>query len=203
MTDFLVESGSNTSLSLLLRIKDGKDNEEAWQEFVRRYGTRIYEWCLNRKLSAHDAEDVAQNILLKLAKSLKRFEYDNQGTFRGWLRRVTENALIDFFKDQNKNRVGAVEGHSLLEFAESKQDLIERLDSAFDLEILERAIEAVRRRVSDYRFSAWELTTRKGLSGAEAAKQLDVRVSVIYSAKKQVQKFIQEEIRKLESRQVS
>ena len=91
---------SVTSLSLLHRIQASRNDENAWREFVVRYGTRIYEWCVNRKLNPDDAEDVTQDVLLKLARNFEKFEYDPAQSFRGWLRRVTENAIKDFIRSQ-------------------------------------------------------------------------------------------------------
>ena len=37
---------------------------------------------------------------MKLARRLGEFEYDERQTFRGWLHRITENAVIDFLREQ-------------------------------------------------------------------------------------------------------
>jgi len=81
---------STTHVSLLLRLRLDESNESAWIEFINRYGGRIYQWCLQRKLQPADAEDVTQNVLMKLAKAIQTFEYDSSLTFRGWLRTITE-----------------------------------------------------------------------------------------------------------------
>lgn len=194
-----VESESVTSLSLLLQIKSGEGGQEAWRAFVDRYGSRIYQWCLNRNLQPADAEDVCQDVLVKLARHLKTFEYDPAGTFRGWLRRLTDNALNDYFNERRRQApVGVADNLVLLNQTEAREELIERLKGAFDLELLDKAKAEVRGRISESRFRAWELTAVEGLAGADVARQLDMKVATVYSARHQVQQLIQDQVRALE-----
>src|SRR5258706_14119590 len=94
-------SGSNTSPTLLGRLGKGSD-ESAWEEFVDRYGRKIFAWCRQWRLQAADAEDVTQTVLLKLVDKLRSFAYDSGGSFRGWLRTLTEHALSDFVAERQR-----------------------------------------------------------------------------------------------------
>ncbi|MEZ6093685.1 MAG: sigma-70 family RNA polymerase sigma factor [Pirellulaceae bacterium] len=193
-----METGSDTSLSLLLQIRHAVQPDDAWSAFVNRYGSRIYQWCLNRNLQPTDAEDVSQTVLLKLAKALRNFEYDNAGSFRGWLRRVTENALIDFFREQQRSMSVAANSIEPLSHVEARNDLIQRLESAFDLELLEKAIARVRERVNANRFKAWELAAVHRLPATEIATKLQMKIASVYTARNQVQRLIQQETQALE-----
>ena len=75
-------------------------NEEAWRAFVVRYRPRILRWC--RRLQADDAEEVASRVLHKLVVGLARGVYrrHDPGTFRGWLRRVVGNEVVDLARRQ-------------------------------------------------------------------------------------------------------
>ncbi|MEZ6094387.1 MAG: sigma-70 family RNA polymerase sigma factor [Pirellulaceae bacterium] len=191
---------SNTRLSLLLALKQEKQQEEAWEAFVRLYGSRIYEWCLNRQLSPGDAEDVSQNVLIKVAIGIRNFQYDPNGSFRGWLRRITENAIHDFIGQQRRQRASDFnDAYNLLDLAESREELTSRMEAAFDFELLEKAVELVRCRVSEKRFLAWEMTARQGVGAAEVACTLDMNIATVYTAKKRVQQFLKEEIQQLEN----
>jgi len=44
--------------------------------FVEHYGSKIYEWCRRWNLQEADAQDVTQNVLLKLAEKMRDFEYE-------------------------------------------------------------------------------------------------------------------------------
>ncbi len=54
----------------------------------------------NGGLQDADAEDVAQEILLKLARKLRDFSYNPESSFRGWLKTVAHHAWRDFVDGQ-------------------------------------------------------------------------------------------------------
>ncbi|MCA8999754.1 MAG: sigma-70 family RNA polymerase sigma factor [Planctomycetaceae bacterium] len=192
---------SVTSVSLLANLREEAHREVAWEQFVRRYGGRIYEWCLLKRLQPADAEDVTQNVLIKLVRRLCDFEYHSQLSFRGWLRRVTENAIIDFHREQRVRNADRLNPRlcELLELSEDREDLASRLERAFDIELFDLARERVRARVDSRRWMAWEMTSIDQRSSQEVALELDMKVPTVYSSRYQVQKLITEEIRVLES----
>lgn len=193
---------SVTSVSLLTRLRQSHRDDVSWREFVTRYGRRIYEWCIGRGLQAADAEDVTQDILVKLAALLCQFEYNPQLSFRGWLRTVTENAVKDHLRGihQRKMSAGGSEIWRRLVQVEAVQELTARLDGAFDLELAEEAMSRVRARVAPNRWLAWQLTAREGHSGAEVAAELSMKVASVYTARNQIQEMIREEVERLEQK---
>src|SRR5690242_1472726 len=78
-----------TSLTLLGRLRKESVDQDAWREFVRRYGPLIYSWCRKWKLQEADAQDVTQAVLVKLAQKMRTFEHDVNGRFRGYLKTLT------------------------------------------------------------------------------------------------------------------
>jgi DNA-directed RNA polymerase specialized sigma24 family protein len=52
------------------RVRSPLD-QAAWNEFVERYGRRIYGWCRQWGLQEADAEDVTQDVLLRLARKMQ------------------------------------------------------------------------------------------------------------------------------------
>ncbi|MCA8987576.1 MAG: sigma-70 family RNA polymerase sigma factor [Planctomycetaceae bacterium] len=192
---------SSTNVSLLLRIRQNERDPQAWRDFVGRYGRRIYEWCLNRKLQPVDAEDVTQNVLIKLARQLGTFEYQPELTFRGWLRRITENAVKDYFREIKaaKRNADLVNPLEELEGLPAQEDLATRLCQEFDLELLEIAKQRVRQRVEEHRWEAWRLTAVERMDGQEVASQLKMQLPTVYSSRYQVQKLIAEEVEQLMS----
>ena len=67
---------TDTSLTLLERIQVNPDDPQAWRLFVERYQPRIRRWCLAWGLQDSDADDVAQDVLVKLFAALRKFRYD-------------------------------------------------------------------------------------------------------------------------------
>jgi RNA polymerase sigma-70 factor (ECF subfamily) len=194
------ESQMNTRISLLIRLRQEPVDEGAWDEFVRRYGWLILAWCQQWGLQAADADDVSQNVLLKLAEHLRSFVYDPSRRFRGFLRTVAHNACMDYL--DGRRRVVATGADTavlaVLESVEAREDLAARLEEAFDLERLEAAQARVRERVEPHTWEAFRLTALEGQSGADAAALLGMQVGTVFKAKSKVQQMLREEIERLE-----
>ena len=81
---------------------------------------------------------------------------------------------------------------------EAREDLAQRLEQAFDYELLEAAKVQVRLRVMPHTWEAFRLVALEGLPVVEVAAKVQMQVAMVYVAKSKVQKMLQEEIRKLE-----
>ncbi|MEW4491088.1 sigma-70 family RNA polymerase sigma factor [Thalassoglobus sp. JC818] len=190
---------SFTSPTLLRRLSRRERDESAWREFVNRYGVRIRAWCLKRRLNPTDADDVTQDVLLRLAKYIEKFDYDTDQSFRGWLRRITENSVRDFVKSQRKlNEIVGTGILLRLDEIRSPQSLVERLEEVFDLELLEEAKSRVSSRVNSQRWLAWQLTAQDGVPANEVATRLGMPIATVYSSRFQIQEYVRQEIEFLE-----
>ena len=69
---------------------------------LRRYGRLIWAWCQQWGLQPADADDVSQNVLLKLAHHLQHFVYDPSRRFRGFLRTIAHNACKDYLDSKRR-----------------------------------------------------------------------------------------------------
>ena len=193
-------SASQTSPTLLVRLRRTPTDEGAWQEFCRRYGRQILLWCRQWHLQEADAQDVMQTVMLTLAERMRNFAYDPAGSFRGWLRTVTLNAWRKLAA--SKHRAVAGSGDSvvdrLLQTVAARDDLVAKLEEEFDRELLEQASLRVRLRVEPHTWDAFRLVALEGFSGAEAAARLGMKVAAVFVAKGRVQKLLREEIDLLE-----
>jgi RNA polymerase sigma factor (sigma-70 family) len=193
-------SAIRTSPSLLGRLRKSERDESAWSEFVNRYGSKILQWCRGRKVQEADAHDITQTILLKLAEKMRTFEYDPTRSFRAYLKTITNYALIDFL--ESRSRAGIADGGSValevLHTVEAREDLVQHLNSTFDQELLEQAMERVRIRVEPHTWGAFCMTAIEGISGSEVAEKLKIKVATVFKARRKVQQMLQEEIRKLD-----
>jgi RNA polymerase sigma factor (sigma-70 family) len=192
-------SGPSTSATLLNRVRSPLD-QAAWNEFVERYGRRIYGWCRQWGLQEADAEDVTQDVLLRLASKMRGFAYDPSRSFRGWLRTLTHHAWSDFLLDHKRPGAGSGDSQVMqaLEQVEARDDLTRRLDEEFTQALLDEASARVRLRVQHHTWEAFRLTALESKSGAEAAALLGMRVATVFVARSKVQKMLQDEVRKLE-----
>ena len=188
-----------TRVALLTQLRQEPHDQASWGEFVERYGRHIYRWCRQWKLQDADAEDLTQNILVKLTQNLPTFAYDPSRSFRGWLKTVAHHAWRDF---EDSRRAQPAAGDSqvqeLMPTVEAREDLSRKLEEAFDLELLEAAKVRVRLRVLPHTWEAFCLMALEGLPVAEVAARVQLQVAMVYVAKSKVQKLLQEEIGKLE-----
>jgi RNA polymerase sigma factor (sigma-70 family) len=189
-----------TSVTLLTRLRQDPFDQAGWDEFVELYVRHIYRWCRQWKLQDADAEDLTQDILLKLTQKLHAFAYDPSRSFRGWLKTVAHHAWRDFNDRRRPAHLAAGDSQSqeLILSVEAREGLARRLEEAFDLELLEAAKIRVRLRVAPHTWEAFRLMALEGLPVAEVAARVDLQVAMVYVAKSKVQKMLREEIGKLE-----
>jgi RNA polymerase sigma factor (sigma-70 family) len=189
-----------TSATLLARLRHDPSSE-AWDQFIEHYGRHIYRWCRQWGLQDADAQDVVQEILLKLARKLRDFSYDPQSSFRGWLKTVAHHAWRDFVDGRQNLARPIADEHAweLLKSVEAREDLIQKLEEAFDYELLEAAKVQVRLRVAPHTWEAFRLVAIERLPVAEVAAKVQMQVAMVYVAKSKVQKMLREEIQKLEA----
>jgi RNA polymerase sigma-70 factor (ECF subfamily) len=190
-----------TRVTLLARLRQHPADQAAWAVFVECYGRHIYRWCRQWKLQNADAEDVTQDILVKLSQKLRDFAYDPSRSFRGWLKTLTHHAWRDFVDCHRRAQAGAGGGQvgELMQTLEAREDLVQRLQEAFDHELLEAAKVRVRLRVAPHTWEAFRLLALEGLPVAAVAATVQMQVAMVYVAKSKVTKLLQEEIQKLEA----
>jgi RNA polymerase sigma-70 factor (ECF subfamily) len=77
-------------------------DQSAWDEIVRRYWRKVFNVAY-KFVGRHDlAEDLTQDIFLKLFKSLDTF--DRRANFQTWLISVSRNLCIDHYRSVRKER---------------------------------------------------------------------------------------------------
>src|SRR5437773_1397624 len=78
-----------TRQSLLSRLKDWND-QESWRDFFETYSWLIYKTAIRAGLTEAEAQDVVQETVLSVSKSMPGFEYDaSKGSFKSWLLQLT------------------------------------------------------------------------------------------------------------------
>ena len=88
-------SDPETHASLLLRVRDPSDRE-AWFEFAEIYRPVIVRLARTKGMQDADADDLAQRVLVSIAGAIDRFEpNDKRAKFRTWLKRISENAILN------------------------------------------------------------------------------------------------------------
>ena len=76
----------------------------AWEEIVQRYHRRIYNICYRFTGSGTDADDLAQEVFIKMYRTLNSYDVE-RGAFMTWVTTVTRNLLVDHFRKTRQDRV--------------------------------------------------------------------------------------------------
>ena len=90
------------ALALVRRCLAG--DAAAWEEIVRVHNRRIYNLCYRFTGSTHDAEDLTQEVFIKIYRTLKSYE-SGKGGFVTWISTLTRNLLVDHYRSQRQERL--------------------------------------------------------------------------------------------------
>ena len=76
----------------------------AWEEIVQTYNRRIYNICYRFAGSADAAEDLAQEVFIKMYRTLASYD-SSKGAFVTWVTTITRNLLVDHFRKTKQDRI--------------------------------------------------------------------------------------------------
>lgn len=200
-----------TRKSLLGRLKDWEDNE-SWRDFFRTYWKLIYGFAIHRGLSHEEAQEVVQETVVAVAKSIGKFQYDPKVcAFKTWLLGVTRSKIANQFNRRPRQSAVATnptpEDSNATPLVDRQPDAQSgQLERAWDEEwqknLMEAAIQRVKRRVSIEQFQMFDLFALKQWPARDVAKTLGVTIAHVYVAKHRIAKLVRKEIEALEAKGV-
>jgi len=80
--------------------------EAAWEDLVKVHTRRVYAICYRFTGSDHEAQDLTQDVFLRVFRSLKSFRA-GEGSFAVWLSRLARNLLIDHYRRTKLERASS------------------------------------------------------------------------------------------------
>lgn len=76
--------------------------ESALESLIEKHKHRVYNF-INSKVNDRDiAEDLFQDTFIKVIKTLKNNQYNEEGKFLPWIMRIAHNLVIDYFRKSNR-----------------------------------------------------------------------------------------------------
>ncbi len=78
-------------------------DEPAWEELIKVHTRRVYSICYRFTSNDFEAQDLTQEVFLRIFKSLRSFRA-GEGSFSVWLTRLTRNLLIDHYRRTKSER---------------------------------------------------------------------------------------------------
>ncbi len=188
-----------TRITLLTQLRHDPSDQAGWDELVERYGRHIHRWCRQWKLQDADAEDVTQDILVKLTQKLCSSRTTRRAVSAAGSRRSL--TMLEDFEDSRRHAQRAAGGSQV-------QELMLTLEAREDLAAVGGGFRSgtpgsgqaagERLRVAPHTWEAFRLLALEGLPVTEVAARVRLQVAMVYVAKSKVQKMLQEEIGKLE-----
>ncbi|WP_111307075.1 RNA polymerase sigma factor [Confluentibacter sediminis] len=79
-----------------------KGNESALEILIKRHKQKIYSFIYSKVYDKDVAEDIFQDTFIKVIRTLKKGNYNEEGKFLPWVMRISHNLVIDFFRKNNR-----------------------------------------------------------------------------------------------------
>lgn len=190
--------GPKTSKSLLLQLQD-PDNATGWNRFWGMYEDLLRTYMRRLRVREQDFDDLINDLFIKLKSLLPKFRLDQaKGSFRGWLRRVTDNHILDFYRGQQRQ---ARRLHDAAEYMAALQKTLDDTPAAerereqawqrnLDALVLERARTDFAKRATTW--ACFERVMLKGEQPKAVAAALGVnKVNTVYVYCKRVMDHIE------------
>src|SRR5271168_2805682 len=98
----MAKTGLDLDSTLVERCLTGDD--AAWEELVRLHTRRVYGFCYRFTGKDSEAQDLTQDVFLRVFRSLGSFR-STEGSFSTWLARLTRNLLIDHYRRTRNERI--------------------------------------------------------------------------------------------------
>ncbi|MCH2207475.1 MAG: sigma-70 family RNA polymerase sigma factor [Lentisphaerales bacterium] len=188
----------NTRQTLLMRVKN-QDDEHAWGEFVSYYQSFIEVILKHLKVSPNDQDDLTQNILLKVWKSLEKLNYDSErARFRTWMNRVIRNAVIDFQRAKSRriSEVDSDTGIDTKNFPLQENEFTKIIDKEWRAHITNLALKNIRPNFSGNAMSVFDMFLDE-VPAKDIAAKLAIAVPSVYKLRSRVEEKLIKEIKRL------
>ena len=179
-----------TSSSLLMRIRDPNDSD-SWQRFVAIYTPIIRSYCRRRGFQSTDTDDIAQNVLVSISRSIENFQYDPaRGKFRAWLAAVTANKMKDF---SSKSTLDQERLNGYLDQLTETTDSDPQWTELFMQQVFKAAKEKVQADVEENTWNCFQKIWVENRPATEVAEQLQIPIHSVYVNKSRVLKRLETE----------
>jgi len=163
-----------------------RGSAQCQRDLYERFAGKMYAVCLRYARTREDAADILQEGFLKVFSKLGQFQF--QGSFEGWVRRVMVNTALRAYQKQRFEFEQS--GYERLPDMPVEPDAVAML-SATEL------LDLVRQLPDGYR-AVFNLVAIEGYSHAEAANLLGIQESTSRSQLTKARRHLEEEVKKLE-----
>jgi len=167
--------GPSSSPDLLLARRAAGGRADAWEELLALYGERVYNLAVHFAGSPEDAEDLTQEIFLRLYQNLRLYRGDVP--LAGWALRLSRNLCIDHYRRTRRERRAAALSDEVLALLPAGDDPQAEAQKRQQLRAVYRGLEEMPEDLAEVVL----LRDLQGWSLEETAASLEVPVGTIKS----------------------
>ena len=193
----MTSSPSETSTSLIRRL--GKHEPRAWEDFATKYTWMMRRWLRSWNIPLDDVDDILQDTCLRVFRSVHKFQHRGQGSFRGWLKKVSRSCWLDVIRKTAYRARLQCKLVDLNQFL--SEETLSAMDNQIDLlieqELFDCALARTRQISTDLAWNAYRLTVLDGQSGAKTAERLGVSINCVYKNKERFEIGLNETLQTL------
>jgi RNA polymerase sigma-70 factor (ECF subfamily) len=180
-----------TRESLLSRLR--RPGNESWQEFFETYWKLIYRMARGSGLSDAEAQDVVQETMIGVSRSIPNFVYDPaKCSFKTWLCRLVHWRIVDQIRQR--------ENHEPLSSAEEvkEDEHFEQLwDRDWERNLMQAALDRVKMRANPQEYQIFSFCTLQNKGAAETARVLNLSRARVYLACHRMSREAKKEVARL------
>ncbi len=172
---------------LLFQFREPSTRERAFTALIKKYQEKLY-WHIRRMVVNHDdANDVLQNMFIKVWKGLDNFREDSQ--LYTWLYRIATNESLSFLEQEKKRNVV-----SLADEVESGLSNKVRADTNFDANKLEWRLQVAIQQLPEKQRVVFNLRYYDEMPYQEMSRILDTSEGALkasyHHAAKKIEEFL-------------
>ncbi|HEY0045821.1 MAG TPA: RNA polymerase sigma factor [Flavobacterium sp.] len=162
-----------------------ENNRQAQQKIYSQYAPKMLSVCRQYIKDIHHAEDLMITAFMKVFTNLKNFE--NKGSFEGWIRRIMVNECISHLRVNKKV--------SFLEDEYYTEDTFNNIESGFNVEDIQFLIDCL---PAGYKM-IFNLYAIEGYKHAEIAQMLGINEGTSKSQLSHARRILQQQIGKMKN----
>ena len=195
-----------TRASLLLRLADA-DNQRAWAEFIELYEPLVHRLLRKSGLQDADLREVAQDVFVAVSRNVARFAPAHErGSFRGWLRTVTRNLLINLL-EQRRRQLGAGTGSTdmirlLQEVPAPDAESSVIVDAELRRRLFHHAADRVRKEFRPATWQAFWQTWVESEDVNDVCQRLGMTPGAVYIARSRIIARLRKEVERIEAEEI-
>ena len=156
------------------------DNQSHFEKLYHEFHILVYNMALNYLQNTEDAEEVTQDVFVKIHNSLENF--NQKSSYKTWIYRITINQCLDFLKQKNSQKRFFIFGKK----SQNEQEYLNvctfehpgiLLENKEDAKILFETINTL----TENQKTAFLLSKLDGLSNPEIAEIMELSISSVES----------------------